>query len=100
MKLACLVYDILFQGLLKAVEQSSDDLFEGVQALKYKPKYNTLCNVVLKFAAQLAKCAEYGSLCSVLLNSEAWGRASAPALLCAEVKNVIWNINRRSPGSC
>lgn len=35
------VYDFRFQWLLKAVEQSGADIFEGLQAVMYKPPYNT-----------------------------------------------------------
>lgn len=37
-KYACLVYNVLFQGLLAALEKSGEDVFERVQALICDPR--------------------------------------------------------------
>lgn len=35
------MYNIPFQGLLEALRESGEDIFEGVQALIFDPAYNT-----------------------------------------------------------
>lgn len=46
-KSACLVYDVPFLRLLEAVEQSNEDIFQGVQAGIYDPPYSTPRNAEL-----------------------------------------------------
>lgn len=41
MKAMCLGYDVPFQGMLEAVEESDEDTFAGVKTVFWDPTYNT-----------------------------------------------------------
>lgn len=41
MMFLCFLYYVPFQGLLEALEQSGDDIFEGVHSVMCNPPYNT-----------------------------------------------------------
>lgn len=42
LKSVCMVYDVLAHKLLVAMEQSGDDISEGLHSLIFNPLYNTL----------------------------------------------------------
>lgn len=85
MRSTCLMCEVSFQGLLKAVQQSDEDRLKGASfyrrpTVKYSSDFGAH-----KFRAKSPKLAPWGvSFSSDLLES-----AQAPFLLCAAIQIVV-----------
>lgn len=85
MKPLCLVYDVPFEGLLDALEQSGGDIYEGMQAVICDSRHNTrhiakLSNSV-HYLLVLQDMSRFVEVLSVVMDVQAHGHLFCAILL-------------------